>query len=430
MRSPSDFAAVRDFLFAQKAHGTKFGIDRMAALADALGHPERRTPAIHIAGTNGKGSVAALVESILRAAGWKTGLFTSPHLVHVGERVQVNRVPLGEAELVQYMTELRPIADAIAAADANLRPSFFEYMSAIAFLEFARQRCDLAVVEVGLGGRLDATNILVPEVSVITSIGLDHCEILGATLAQIAGEKAGIIKPGRPVVMGRVPPEAEARIREVAAARGAPLISVRAIYGDAIDRYPHCGLEGDYQRWNAATAVETVRALGAGWRVDDSVTAQGLRGVRWAGRWERRLVGGRTLILDASHNPAGADVLDANLARLERESGRRPIVVTCVLGLDRARPLLEAVARHAAEIQLVASSEPRACSVAELRACVPARYTGRVLAGQIETIFPHPGACTLGLPGDVIVVTGSIHLLGAVLARLGTGISSTASPRG
>ena len=419
MSAPSDYAAVRDFLYAQKAHGTKFGIDRMTALAGAIGHPERRTPAIHIAGTNGKGSVAAMVESILRAAGWKTGLFTSPHLVHLGERVQVNRVPLGEADILQYMAELRPVADGIAAADPNLRPSFFEYLAAMAWLEFARQRCDLAIFEVGLGGRLDATNILEPEVSVITSIGLDHCEILGNEIAQIAGEKAGIIKPARPVVMGRVPPAAEARIRAVATERGAPLVSVREKYGDAIENYPPCGLLGDYQRWNAATAVETVRALDAGWRISDAMIAQGLRDVRWAGRWERRRVKDRTVILDASHNAEGATVLDANLAQLVAETGRRPIVVTGVLGLERARALLPVIGRHAREVYLVALAEPRACPVDDLRSCLPSNFAGRVAEGRVEKIFPLPGTCTLGEPGDVIVVTGSIHLLGSVAARLG-----------
>lgn len=419
MSAPSDYAAVRDFLYAQKAHGTKFGIDRMTALAAALGHPERRTPAIHIAGTNGKGSVAALVESVLRAAGWKTGLFTSPHLVHLGERVQVNRVPLGEAAIVQYLDEFRTVAEAIAAEDPNLRPSFFEYLTAMAFLEFARQRCDIAIVEVGLGGRLDATNVLEPEVSVITSIGLDHSEFLGTELGQIAGEKAGIIKARRPVVMGRVPSEAEVRIRAIAAERGAPLVSVREKYGESLANYPRCGLGGDYQRWNAATAVETVRALGGGWRITDAVLEQGLREARWAGRWERRVVQDRTVILDASHNAEGAGVLDANLAQLVAESGRRPIVMTGVLGLDRARALLPVIGRHAREIHLVALAEPRACSVEELRSCLPAGFAGRVQPGRIEESFPRPMECTLGSPGDVIVVTGSIHLLGAVMTRLG-----------
>lgn len=418
MRVPSDYPTVRDYLFAQKAQGPKFGIDRMAALAAALGHPERRTPAIHLAGTNGKGSVAAMVDSILRVAGWKTGLFTSPHLVHLGERVQIGGAPLTPEEIVAYTHELLPVADQIAATEPDLRPSFFEYLTAMALLQFARQRCDIAVMETGLGGRLDATNILLPEVSVITSIGLDHCELLGSELGQIAAEKAGIIKPARPVVMGRVPPVAESRIRAIAAERGAPLVSVREQYGESIEGYPPCGLAGDYQRWNAATAVETVRALGAGWRVTEAAIAEGLRNVRWPGRWDRREIDGRVLILDASHNPEGASVLEANLAALAAETGRKPIVVTGVLGAERAGPLLATICRYARELYLVPPQQPRACSVAEMKALVPADFGGSVKPGRVEAIFPQRGQCRLGDPGDIIVVTGSIYLLGEVLGRL------------
>src|SRR5215212_5455032 len=188
MSEPGDYAAVTDYLFAQKAQGRRFGIDRMRVLAAALGHPEGTVPCVHIAGTNGKGSVAAMLDAIVHAAGWRTGLYTSPHLVHVGERVQVDRRMLTEQEIVAYVAELRPIAERLAASDPDDSPSFFEFMSAMAFLQFARKRCDIAVIEVGLGGRLDATNIVTPEVTVITSIAMDHCELLGDTTEQIARE--------------------------------------------------------------------------------------------------------------------------------------------------------------------------------------------------------------------------------------------------
>ena len=219
----SDYAAVQEYLFSLKARGVKFGVDRMQSWAGALGHPERKTPWIHVAGTNGKGSVSAMLESILRAAGWRTGLYTSPHLVRLGERVQVNREILSEAEIAAYTRELEPIADAVSRGSPDDHPSFFEFMTAMAFLHFARSGCQIAVIETGMGGRLDATNVVVPEVSVITSIGLEHCEFLGDTLAAIAAEKAGIIKSGVPVVMGHVPPEAAAVIRRTAVNRNARL---------------------------------------------------------------------------------------------------------------------------------------------------------------------------------------------------------------
>ncbi|HEX2099298.1 MAG TPA: bifunctional folylpolyglutamate synthase/dihydrofolate synthase, partial [Candidatus Synoicihabitans sp.] len=158
--SPGEYAAVQDYLFSLKARGVKFGIDRMRTFAAALGHPERKLPIIHVAGTNGKGSTAAMLDAILHAAGLRTGLYTSPHLVRLGERVQVERRALSETEIVAYTGELRPIAEQVARHDPDEHPSFFEFMTAMAFLQFARARCQVGIVEVGLGGRLDATNVV------------------------------------------------------------------------------------------------------------------------------------------------------------------------------------------------------------------------------------------------------------------------------
>lgn len=415
---PADYSAVTDYLYGQKAHGAKFGVDRMRRLAAEIGHPERATPFLHVAGTNGKGSVSAMLDAILHAAGWHTGLYTSPHLVQLGERVQVDRTRLTPAEIVAYVAELRPIAERLGAADPDDQPSFFEYMTAMAFLQFARRRCDLAVIEVGLGGRLDATNILTPEVSVITSIAMDHCEILGSDLAQIAAEKAGVIKPGRPVVLGRVPAVAEERIRAIARERGSRLVSVRDEFGEDLAGYPHTNLEGDYQRWNAASAALAARSLAPRWRITEDVIVRGLAHVDWPGRWQRVLVGNRITILDASHNPEGASVLDANLAHLVAETGRRPIVITGVLGLARARPLVEVIARHAAEIHFVVPRQPRACTFEELESIVPAGFAGKIVRGDVARLFPAADRCTAGGPDDVVVVTGSIYLLGEVMARL------------
>ncbi len=405
-----------------KARGVSFGIDRMRAFAAVLGHPERAVPAIHVAGTNGKGSVSAMIASILRVAGRRVGMYTSPHLVRLGERVQVDGVPLTEAEIMAYVAELEPKAEALERATPGEAPSFFEFMTAMAFLQFARRGCDAAVIEVGLGGRLDATNILAPEVSVITSIGLDHCEMLGDTVAKIAAEKAGIIKPGVPVVMGRLPAEAEAVVRAVAAERGAPLHSVRGVFGDEVENYPRAALEGDYQRMNAATATLAARVVAARFGVTEAHVARGLAEVSWPGRWQRaRLADGRLIVLDASHNPEGAEVLDGLMAKLVAETGRAPVVVTGVLGAARAKPLLEVVGRHAKEIHLARPQQARASSFEELEALVPADFFargGKLARGAVETLFPRAGVCAVGAADDVIVVTGSIYLLGEVLARL------------
>jgi dihydrofolate synthase/folylpolyglutamate synthase len=417
----TDYAPVQEYLFSLKAGGVKFGVDRMRLLVEALGHPERQYPVIHVAGTNGKGSVAAMLDAILHAAGWRTGLYTSPHLVKLGERVQVDRRLLREDEIVAYVNELRPVADKLVRVNADDQPSFFEFMTAMAFLQFARRQVDLAVVEVGLGGRLDATNVVQPEVAVITSIGLDHCEMLGDQLEQIAAEKAGIIKPGRPLVLGRVPAVAEEVIRAIATERGAPVRSVREEFGEEIGRYPCTNLEGDYQRWNAATATLIARLLSPVWRLTDEVVAQGLLRTNWPGRWQRLTVGERLVILDASHNPEGAQVLDANLAKLFAETDRKPVIMAGVLGESRARALLEVIARHAREIHLVIPHQARACGYDALEHCLPAGFGGRVGHTTVADVFPAPDRCTLGGPEDTVVVTGSIYLIGEVFERIEPG---------
>ncbi|MDR1284141.1 MAG: bifunctional folylpolyglutamate synthase/dihydrofolate synthase, partial [Opitutaceae bacterium] len=389
------YAAVQDYLYGLKARGASFGIDRMRHLAAALGHPERTIPVIHLAGTNGKGSVAAMIESILRAAGHRTGLYTSPHLVRLGERVQVDRVPLTEHEIMTYAAELKPLADHLGAQSDDAKPSFFEFMTAMAFLHFARHRCDVAIIETGLGGRLDATNIVQPDLCAITSIGLDHCEMLGNTPEKIAAEKAGIIKPGAPVVLGHLPPPAERTIRAIAATQKSPVMSVRELWGNDPARYPATRLEGDYQRINAATAL-LASGTWAGDRLTEDAITRGLDTVHWAGRWERRRIGGRLLILDASHNPEGAQVLDANLTRLHAETGRKPVVITGALGVSRARPLLETIARHASGIHLVVPQQARACGFEQLEALMPASFDGPVRRGTVEALFPSADVCTAG----------------------------------
>jgi dihydrofolate synthase/folylpolyglutamate synthase len=360
-----------------------------------------------------------MLEAIFRAAGWRTGLYTSPHLVRLGERIQVNRQPLREQEIADYARELRPIVAVMESAEGEGgRPSYFEVMTAMAFLHFARARCDIAIVEVGLGGRMDATNVVIPEASVITSIGLDHTELLGNTLTAIAIEKAGIIKFGRPVVIGRLPTEAENVIRRVAQERDARLVSVAAEFGNDLERYPSTNLEGNYQSANAATATLVARPMPPRWRISESVIATGLASVAWAGRWQRFSVDGRTVIVDSSHNAEGAQSLDANLTALVKEFHRAPIIVVGVLGAERARPLLNVICRHAQDIQLVLPAQSRACTYEQLEAFVPSTYDGRITRNAIGNIFPRPSACALGTAGDVVVLTGSIYLAGEILARL------------
>jgi dihydrofolate synthase/folylpolyglutamate synthase len=413
-------AATIEYLVALKRRGVALGLERMRRLLAALDDPHRRIPVVHVAGTNGKGSVSAMLEAMLRSAGWRTGLYTSPHLVSLGERIQLNRQPLSSRELAEAVGRLRVVVETLRVRDGEAAvPSYFEFMTALAFAEFARAGCDIAVVEVGMGGRLDATNVVHPEVSAITSIGLDHTEFLGNSLGAIAAEKAGIIKAERPVVIGRLPAEAEQVVRAVAAANHAPVISVAEAYVGGANDYPRTNLNGDYQRLNAATATLVARQLDPKWRLTEPAIAAALRQVSWPARWQRCEVGGRVVVVDSAHNEEGAAVLAQNLAALVAETGCRPVVVVGVLGASRARPLLAAIAAQAAEIWLVVPSQRRACSYDELEALIPAAFRGRVRRARVVEIFPSADRCLPEFPVAIpVVVTGSIYLAGEVLAQL------------
>jgi dihydrofolate synthase/folylpolyglutamate synthase len=215
-----------------------------------------------------------------------------------------------------------------------------------------------------------------------------------------------------------MPVVAEATVRGVAASRGARVVSVREEFGDDIARYPRPNLEGDYQRWNAATATLAAGLLQEKFGVMRESIEVGLKAVDWPGRWQRIELDGRLTFLDSSHNPEGAAVLDANLARLRLETGRAPVAIVGALGASRAGPLLEVLGRHCRELHLVVPNQSRASSHAELEALVPGTFHGRVYRSTVEELFPTPWTCTAGGPDDVIVVTGSIYLLGEVLSRL------------
>lgn len=398
-----------DYLYSLRDRGSKYGIERMQRFSYTLGSPQDKFPVIHVAGTNGKGSVCAMLEALYRDNNYKTGLFSSPHLIHLGERIQVDRHPLSMDEVIHYTEELRNVADTLKNEGDTSYPTFFEFMAGMAFRHFAQSKVGIACIETGLGGRLDATNIVDPELSIITTISLDHTDLLGETLAEIAREKAGILKPGKPALIGRLPVEAEIVVREIAAELGCPLYSLDQRFPLNSD-LPKTNLFGSFQRINAGLALQATEILSKNFPIRST---QALQHVDWPGRWQVLQVSGRKLILDATHNPEGAAQLIENLASLEE----KPIILAGTLGKERGRSLMQAIASFARELHLIQPNQPRALPATLLQNCLPADATFPIHASRIEALFSQD-ECKIGEPGDTIVCTGSIYLIGEILQRL------------
>ena len=403
------------WLFALEQFGIKFGLDNISTIVARLGHPERAFRSVHIAGTNGKGSVTAMIDAALRAAGHRSARYTSPHLVNLAERFVIDGRPVADEALGAAIAAVRDVIEGLRAdGGLDVQPTFFEVTTAVALELFRRAAVDVAVLEVGLGGRLDATNIVSPPhvvATAITSIDLDHQMYLGTTLREIALEKAGIIKPGVPVVVGPVAPDAAAAIDEVAASRGAAVIraSARECDGMAI------GLAGAHQRSNAAVAMRVLQLLDArGMTVSAHAIETGLAHPQWPGRLDvRRLQDGRELLLDAAHNPAGAASLASYL--LAEGGGPRPLVFAAMRDKDVAgmfAALLPAVGR----LILTRASNARSAdpeSLAEqARAAAPAMPIA--IAPELGDALDAAWSAS-----PRIVVAGSIFLLGDVMKRVG-----------
>ncbi|MEM0967256.1 MAG: folylpolyglutamate synthase/dihydrofolate synthase family protein [Verrucomicrobiota bacterium] len=419
--SGSDFDQVRDFLYSLRNQGSKYGLERMVRFSERAGNPQSQFPAIHVAGTNGKGSVCAMVEAALRAQGRSTGLYTSPHLVHLGERIQINRQPIPETEIVVRVEELRKIALREFRSEED-SPSFFEYMTLLAFSYFAQKAVDCAVVEVGLGGRLDATNIVRPLVSVITSIGLDHTEILGDTLGKIAAEKAGILKEGVPVVIGVLPEEAEEVVRKRSSLVGCPVVSVRERFTE--EELPQTSLAGAFQRWNAGVAHLAMELAANPLSLDPAEFEHAFLRTDWPGRWETRVIGGKRVVFDSTHNPEGAAVLEENLRTLIGPASDSLDVVVGSLGKDRAEAVLRVVSPFAMRIHIVRPSQPRALSFAEMRELVPSEFKGEVLDASVGELFPGGSEIRVPQATNPVLVTGSLYLIGEIFSRIDSQASS------
>lgn len=418
----------RELAAPTQAAATKFDLENITVLAERLGRPDRAYPSVHIAGTNGKGSTAAFVEAILRRAGFRTGLNTSPHLEKINERIRVDGEEISDAAFAETFSRIQSLnEELLAAGRLRAHPTYFECMTAMAFEHFARERVDFGVFEVGLGGRLDATNILTPVVSVITRIDFDHENFLGHSLMEIATEKAGILKPRVPVVVATQRPETLEIIRKRAAELNCPMIEtektfriekewleggrVHAVAGEnatgwTVDIAPQ--LAGRFQRENALSAVAATRYLQSrGYRIPDETVAEGIAAAVWPGRLEK-VQSEPDVYLDGAHNPAAA----RELAAFWHENfGERKLWLIFGALRDKAVDEIAGVLfPRAAEVIFTQPRTTRAISVAQLAEITAHHAEHFQIVPEPENALEH--ALERANSRDVIFVAGSLYLVG------------------
>jgi len=425
----SSFRAYQEtieYLFGLQKHGIKLGLSNSIRLLELMGAPHRAFRSVHIAGTNGKGSTAAFIATVLQAAGYRVGLYTSPHLVSFTERMRINGVQIGTAKVVELAQRLRECASRPVSGEGTAIPTFFEVTTAIAFTWFAEEQVDLAVVEAGMGGRLDATNVLTPLLSIITNIDLEHTEFLGTTLELIAAEKAGIIKQGVPVVTGVVQPGVVEVLERKAAAKQAPLyrlgkdfapenvLAGRTQTFDYRGRRSSCpaleiAMIGRHQVDNACLAMAALEVLQeAGVAVDAAAMRRGLAYTRWEGRLER-VAQRPDIFLDGAHNPASAKKLAAAIRDM-KPAYQRLVLVIGILGDKDHAGILSPLVPLADRVIVTKPDYSRAMTVEALAAGVRQRH------GSVETADTVAEAIALARqrsePEDLILITGSLYVVG------------------
>lgn len=417
----------------RRRFGMKPGLDAIRALLDRLGNPEREVAAIHIAGTNGKGAVAALCESVLRAAGYPVARYTSPHLIRVNERFLINGVAADDAALESAAQEVEAVVSAVEK-ELGVEVTFFECLTAVAFVLFHRAGVKLVVLETGLGGRLDATNVVTPLVSVITRIGLDHCDWLGDTVEKIAGEKAGIIKPGRPVVCAAMPEEARAVVASAAAQRQSLFVDAAEAVSVAVTQSGLGGqtlkittqdralppvrlpLAGAFQVENVCAAVAALEALTElGLPLSDAAFVQGLEGVCWPGRFQLASKE-PPVIVDGAHNPEGARALRQALKSCKVKAPVGLVAGFC--GDKDALSYLRVLAPIVKRAWGVATPNPRSLSAGQTVGMMHMAGIDEADACErVEEALDVAREWARQADG-VVVVCGSLFLAGAALVAL------------
>jgi dihydrofolate synthase/folylpolyglutamate synthase len=424
----TEYQRTIDWLYTlEAAKGMDFKLERVALALERLGAPQRRFASLHVAGTNGKGSVAAMLHAVLGAAGYRVGLYTSPHLVDLTERIRIGPDAIAPGAVVALTAEIRAAANA-----RGIDLTFFEFLTVMAFVHFARAGVAVAVIEVGLGGRLDATNVVDPLAAVITTIGFDHMQWLGDTLPAIAAEKGGIIKPGRPVVLGRVDAEVAALLRALAAERGAPALQAERDFRTAAlppggsgegARFDFEGvgwrlrdlplpLRGAHQLDNAGTALAALAAVRERFPVSDDALRRGLAAVRWPGRLD--VVGHAPLvILDGAHNADGIAALTRELPRLLGD--RRLHLLFAVMADKDWQPMVARLAPFCASAVVTEVLPPRGAPAALVARAFephcPVRAEADVAAAWHRVV-------ATAHREDAILAAGSLFLVGALYATV------------
>jgi len=420
------FAEARSLLAQLPTLEVKPGLERIERLLEALGHPERAFPVVHVAGTNGKGSVVAMLDSVLRCAGYHVGRYTSPELIDIRERITLDGEWISREALAERVGGL----SGHLSVDTD-PPTQFEALTALAFSAFAQAKADLAVVEVGLGGRFDATNCARSVLTILTNVAFDHVDILGGTIEKIAWEKAGIVKPGVPLVTGEIPPEAEAvvnhecsdaratrvdsRLFRLARAAAGGLSAEFRLSRPGFPEVVRLPLLGGYQMENLRVALSAIAQLrNLGWKIPADAVSAGLSAVQWPGRFEivRR---SPTFILEGAHNPAGARVLAEDIAALVPDAGNRHLLFGALADKD-VDGMLEVLAPVFGHVSLCQSASPRAHDAEQLvehlgERSEPVAWYDSV-GCAIDSIVP------LLDVDDVLVVAGSLTVVAEARRRL------------
>lgn len=400
------------WLYDLRVFGAKLGLENPRRLAEQAGNPQDRLRIIHVAGTNGKGSVCAMLESIYRHAGYKTGLFTSPHLISFRERMQVNRQLISEEEIIRLTVQIRSL---LHDWSREGHPTFFEVITVMALQHFDENKCDVVLLETGLGGRLDATNIVTPIAAVITPVDKDHQQWLGATLEQIAAEKSGIIKLGRPVFCAAQKSEAQAVIKSTAEEQNAQFT-----LADTRMTLPALKLHGEHQKQNAALAATVVKSLTDYLPIEEVVIRDGLAQVQWPARAQLWSDGKHRFIFDAAHNPASMRTL-ADLLR-KNHIGELPAILLGMSDEKNWREMCRLIAPLAGRVIAVPTSSQKAVSPEEI-AKVCSKFCETSTAESVEK------GLELLADESFVVVAGSIYLAGEVMERLNVSSQSESNER-